>query len=254
MSSTSCVSLPKRQKSLNGRVPLRRKGRKISSGSIMIANGDRNTKALVPGEVYATHWEYSVYLAMVLPWSPSLAQNCPNMTRALFFQFIAADLPKRLIPECFSIFDPSTLKWVSGYEDGGEHVNERQYPVRWFDKEGFVGWVPGSELVGFDFLKDCEQEEIQGFGDAKREDANTCGYSSYAEMKKRAAVLGATSIPISTKLISEIAADETPIPKFTSRPAVALNAKDQCEIQSSQLTGETPKGAFIIGQGGKCIH
>lgn len=204
----------------------------------MMANGDRNTKAPVPGEVYATHWEDSVYLAMVLPWSPSLAQNCPNMTRALFFQLIAADLPKRLIPECFSILDPSTLKWASGYEDGGEHVNERQYPVRWFDKEGFVGWVPGSELVGFDFLKDCEQEEIQGFGDAKREDVNTCGYSSYAEMKKRAAVLGATSTPISTKLISEIAADETPIPKFTSRPAVALNAKEQCEIQSSQLTGE----------------
>ncbi|TLS22740.1 uncharacterized protein PpBr36_05772 [Pyricularia pennisetigena] len=57
-------------------------------------------------------------------------------------------------------------------------------------------------------------------------------------MKKRAAVLGAASTLISTKLISEIAADETPIPKFTSRPAVALNAKEQCEIQSSQLTGE----------------
>lgn len=49
-------------------------------------------------------------------------------------------------------------------------------------------------------------------------------------MKKRAAVFGATLTPISTKFISEIAADETLIPKFTSRPAVALNAKKQCKI------------------------
>lgn len=65
-------------------------------------------------------------------------------------------------------------------------------------------------------------------------------------MKKRAGVLGANSTPISTKFISEIAVNEIPIPKFASRPIIALNAKEQCEIQSSQFTGERYQKELLL--------
>lgn len=97
-----------------------------------------------------------------------------------------------------------------------------------------------------DFFKDCEQKKIQKFGNVKKKYANICGYSNYAKMKKRAAVLGAILTPISTKLVSKIAANEIPIPNFISRPIIALNAKKQYKIQSSQLIGEKHQKEFLL--------
>lgn len=246
--------MPKRQKSLNGRVPLRRKGRKISSGSTMMANGDRNTKAPVPGEVYATHWKDSVYLVMVLPWSPSLAQSCPNMTRALFLQLIAADLPKRLIPECFSILDPSTLKWASGYEDGGEHVNECQYPVRWFDKKGFVGWVPGSELVGFDFLRTANKKKYKDLETPKESTQTFADTAAMQKWKRGQPFLEPLHPNFDEARLRDCCWRDSHSEIYLPPSSCFKRQRAVWNTEFPTHWRETPKGAFIIGQGGKCVH
>ncbi|SPJ79052.1 uncharacterized protein FTOL_07443 [Fusarium torulosum] len=50
--------------------------------------------------------------------------------------------------------DPYPCGWAKGYEDGGRLVNQRHYPVMFFDgrrfhKECGVGWVPLSSLETF---------------------------------------------------------------------------------------------------------
>ncbi|KAF4454657.1 hypothetical protein F53441_2891 [Fusarium austroafricanum] len=100
----------------------------------------------VVGEVYAARYPKSryIYPVFVLPW-----------TSFDHFKWKAALL--KLTPVCYLYnkkLDQRPQGWAEGYEDGGPLVNERQYPVIYFDGKPFpdqcdVGWVPISDMKAF---------------------------------------------------------------------------------------------------------
>ncbi|KAH6982601.1 hypothetical protein EDB80DRAFT_592336, partial [Ilyonectria destructans] len=101
----------------------------------------------VVGEIYAARYPRMrfIYPVLVLPW-------------ASFGHFKWKEPLLRLTPPCYLFdrkLDPYPRGWAKGYEDGGPLVNQRQYPVIYFDGRRFpvqsdVGWVPVSSFTTFD--------------------------------------------------------------------------------------------------------
>ncbi|KAI6450503.1 hypothetical protein MCOR16_007656 [Pyricularia oryzae] len=162
----------------------------------------------VPGKMYATQFkeddENGVFGVMVLPWLPELAEKCPKAVRSHVDRLMKVQKDD-WIPDCYlTTPEPKIIGWAPDYADGGKSVPDRQYPVRWFDSGGHVGWVHGSTLLGFDFENDhCGQDKIQRFSQARMEYAKIFGYKNYADMKAKAGIPETMSRPISAGIVLE---------------------------------------------------
>lgn len=108
----------------------------------------------VPGEIYIAHWtEYKQDGVIVLPRGDAFGD--PNFADVeLAGSSLAEDTDLlHTVPECYRTC-PDTGKligWQDGYEDGGERVCDRWYPVMRFDGvPGFrkvsVDWIPVTDL------------------------------------------------------------------------------------------------------------
>lgn len=115
-------------------------------------NIDKIMKEINPGDVCVTHWQnhkgyYPIY---ILPLGKSLRM------RFLQSAILETDLVNQL-PSCFE-FDPETdeiPRWAPGFEDGGNKVHQRLYPVMFFRSSRFpqgneISFVPGSHMKPYD--------------------------------------------------------------------------------------------------------
>ncbi|KAI1329514.1 hypothetical protein F5Y16DRAFT_100696 [Xylariaceae sp. FL0255] len=56
-------------------------------------------------------------------------------------------------PECYIYKSNCIVGWKSEYEDGGPKVEEREFPVMFFDAKQHTGWVPAKDLQKFPLQK-----------------------------------------------------------------------------------------------------
>ncbi|EEU41562.1 uncharacterized protein NECHADRAFT_87755 [Fusarium vanettenii 77-13-4] len=115
-------------------------------------NIDKIMKEINPGDVCVTRWQNhrGLYPIYILPLGKSL--------RMRFMQsaILETDLVNQL-PSCFE-FDPETdeiPRWAPGFEDGGNKVHQRLYPVMFFRSSRFpqgneISFVPGSHMKPYD--------------------------------------------------------------------------------------------------------
>ncbi|KAK1754242.1 hypothetical protein QBC47DRAFT_403627 [Echria macrotheca] len=57
------------------------------------------------------------------------------------------------VPRCYD-FDQATQQirgWAPGYEDGGQWMSKREFPVLYFDGNQSFGWAPAKDLSEFNF-------------------------------------------------------------------------------------------------------
>ncbi|KAJ4317805.1 hypothetical protein N0V84_007167 [Fusarium piperis] len=113
--------------------------------SSQVVSGIMNPKA---GEIYAAYWKSSrsFYPVLILPWG---SFQHIGFKGSLLDTGLLDDTPS-----CY-ILDEETAEWAEGYEDGGDLVPKRQFPVVYFDELKFpeqssVGWVPVADLKHFD--------------------------------------------------------------------------------------------------------
>ncbi|KAI8712003.1 hypothetical protein NCS52_01465400 [Fusarium sp. LHS14.1] len=115
-------------------------------------NIDKIMKEINPGDVCVTHWQNhkGLYPIYILPLGKSLRM------RFLQSAILETDLVNQL-PSCFE-FDPETdeiPRWAPGFEDGGNKVHQRLYPVMFFRSSRFpqgneISFVPGSHMKPYD--------------------------------------------------------------------------------------------------------
>lgn len=112
----------------------------------------------IVGKMYAVHFgEHGTCGVMVLPRFPSLAKNCPKVAKDLMDKLVAIDLEKSEVPECFLTRYSTIVNWAPGFEDGGSRVEEREYPILWFDENRSIGWTRACHLVNIDFESACRE-------------------------------------------------------------------------------------------------
>ncbi|RSM07402.1 hypothetical protein CEP52_005220 [Fusarium oligoseptatum] len=105
-----------------------------------------------PGDVCVTHWQdhKGLYPIYILPLGVSERLGFRKSA------ILETDLIKQL-PACYE-FNPDTDKiprWAPGYEDGGEKVHKRLYPVMFFKGWRFpqgneISFVPASHMRPYD--------------------------------------------------------------------------------------------------------
>lgn len=104
-----------------------------------------------PGQIYLGYWEKAKksWPVLLLPTANLEDVGVPETLEDL-------KLLKEL-PPCYR-YDATTktLEWKEGFEDGGQKVAQRQFPVMVFDdglefpSESDVGWLPAHHLEVFD--------------------------------------------------------------------------------------------------------
>lgn len=73
-------------------------------------------------------------------------------------------------PKCY-VVDSETreiLGWAPGYEDGGQLVAKREFPVMYYDGRNSVGWLRAQNMTVFNFY-DLDLEKIPHFDLARDE-------------------------------------------------------------------------------------
>lgn len=104
----------------------------------------------IVGDVYSVYWEgdRQWYAGVVLSAKDPIQPDLPNL-----YQTALLDSEK---PACY-IYDSQykIIAWASGYEDGGSHVQDRQFPVLFFDRDRFpdscqTAWVNCRNFKPFD--------------------------------------------------------------------------------------------------------
>ncbi|KAK3349600.1 hypothetical protein B0T25DRAFT_519784 [Lasiosphaeria hispida] len=140
----------------------------------------------IPGNLYLGYWteENRNYPIIVLPWGA--LQNA-GMAGSLSDTGLLARAPK-----CYTI-DPATGEisgWAKGYEDGGKRVKEREFPIKYFDVAGSVGWMKAAELSQFDFDPP-NKADIPGFQSAVEQYARLQGFPSFEYMRVRSSQIAA---------------------------------------------------------------
>lgn len=143
----------------------------------------------VPGKIYLAFWRGLGRVAVIV-----LPRGCfgdPSFGEVgLDGSSLAedTDLLEKDVPECYRV-SPETRKitgWQDGYEDGGEKVRERKYPVMYFDGvDGFlkssVGWMSVGDLEEYD------PDSFAGNGDLIANYAHLRKFEKERERAKEAA-------------------------------------------------------------------
>lgn len=94
--------------------------------------------------LYVASYEGDWYPVMILPTSGDLS--------AAGMEGTLKDTPLfETLPGCYSTTG-DRITWAEGYEDGGNRVAERSYPIRWFDghEQCFVDWRLAKALYPFE--------------------------------------------------------------------------------------------------------
>ena len=102
----------------------------------------------IAGQPYITAYAGSRWVVMVLP-TDDFAKVGVRGT------FDSCTLAKK-IPRCYTRRSvDGRLGWAEGFEDGGPKVQERRFPVRYFNEEEHVEWVSAEAL------KSCDLDDLE---------------------------------------------------------------------------------------------
>ena len=137
---------------------------------------DENQNAdLIEAKIYLASWKPSrvSYVGLVLPLT-----DFYNVGLSGSFKDTGLD---SYIPKCYASQGKRITGWADGFEEGGESVLKRKYPIMYFDdsmdiplrgkwevpREKVYGWVTAKLLREFDFSnKECQM--APGYEAAKR--------------------------------------------------------------------------------------
>ncbi|KAK0707682.1 hypothetical protein B0H67DRAFT_320615 [Lasiosphaeris hirsuta] len=144
----------------------------------------------IPGSLYLGWWteENRNYPVIVLPWG---SLQAAGMNGSLYDTGLLGHVPK-----CYTI-DPATGEisgWARGYESGGKKVKEREFPIKYFDVSGSVGWMKAAELSPFDFNPP-NKSEIPGFQSAVEQYARLRGFPNFEYMRTHSNQIAAQNTP-----------------------------------------------------------
>lgn len=89
----------------------------------------------VPGELYLGYWAKNKthYAIIVFPWDDLSIAGFGGST-------LTTSALLQTVPRCYRV-DRMTQQikgWAKGYEDGGQYVNKREFPVTYFDGKRYV--------------------------------------------------------------------------------------------------------------------
>jgi hypothetical protein len=216
-----------------------------------------------PGHLYMAYWkqEKTRYVVIILPLQGELLPVCGLQGR-----MEDTDLYKKL-PQCYN-FDSITKKitgWAKGYEDGGQLVTKRQFPVSFFDKRQYdthnpvleiqqstnlrstsssLGWVKARNLTPFDF-DDPDGGSILNFDIARNHYARLNGFADYAGMveaqQRRNRSTSAANDDQMTNGANASASQQNE-PRFSfqplrATPATTLPVQSEVPLSKGQSTG-----------------
>ncbi|ORY61490.1 uncharacterized protein BCR38DRAFT_411362 [Pseudomassariella vexata] len=116
---------------------------KLSSKPRRFGDGITNPKTY---HVYFGLWTETctMYPVMILGWD----NWRPGGIKSSLFKSGLLNEPAQL-PECYIYRHDRIVDWAPGYEDGGDYVTLREFPVYYFDQGRSVGWIPASHLTKF---------------------------------------------------------------------------------------------------------
>ncbi|KAH7188092.1 uncharacterized protein B0J16DRAFT_370098 [Fusarium flagelliforme] len=105
-----------------------------------------------PGEVYTTFWSKTkeFFAILVLPWL-----NTGQLGNDLTLTVKDTGLIKE-VPFCYQYNETDgSVEWAPEYRPDGQHYNEREYPIMYFDASVFPGecrvnWVAAREFAHYD--------------------------------------------------------------------------------------------------------
>ncbi|KAF2967443.1 hypothetical protein GQX73_g6142 [Xylaria multiplex] len=140
--------------------------------------------------VYYCFWspERRVYPAMILGWDD---QKPGGLEKSLVTTGLL-DKEKSSPPSCYiykyaeGSTNAAIVGWAPGFEDGGRRVEDRKFPVMFFDKKSKVtwGWVSAKCLSKFPLYKqDPPKKRDHPFNAARRWIAKKDGFDSWEEFE-----------------------------------------------------------------------
>jgi hypothetical protein len=147
-----------------------------------------------PGKMYLGWWKREGWFAvLILPWG---SFDSVGLRGSMKESKLSKNSSK---PRCLEWHGKSIVGWQPGYEDGGDYVSQRRFPVMWFvenqespDKEDFAtlerrfGWIEAKNLRPFNEIGPDDNPPL-GYHvaeyyserlDAMREEAGHSGGSS----------------------------------------------------------------------------
>jgi hypothetical protein len=91
----------------------------------------------VAGDLYSGYWgpSHKSYALMILGWDDQKVCGLQgNLYNHGFFK--PQKNGKVVVPKCYTLTQnkKAIAGWAAGYEDGGPRVQQRQFPVLWFDE------------------------------------------------------------------------------------------------------------------------
>ncbi|KAH6692272.1 hypothetical protein F5X68DRAFT_250470 [Plectosphaerella plurivora] len=89
------------------------------------------------------------YIVMVLPWKQLPPLGGGIMAETLGHSPLLREAQRKT---CYIYDQDGIAGWMPGYEDGGQHVKKRWFPVLWFEKTlpDSYGWLRAGDLTPFD--------------------------------------------------------------------------------------------------------
>ncbi|KAI1348552.1 hypothetical protein F5Y01DRAFT_212530 [Xylaria sp. FL0043] len=139
--------------------------------------------------VYYCFWsaDRSFYPVMILGWDD---QRPGGLEHGLGYTGLL-DKKQSNVPSCYIYKDPESATnaaiagWSPGFEDGGPKVNQRKFPVMFFDEDSNVSWVSARSLSRFPLYEPApSKKEDHPFNAARRWIAKKEGFTSWEEFEK----------------------------------------------------------------------
>ncbi|KAI0811831.1 hypothetical protein GGR55DRAFT_90285 [Xylaria sp. FL0064] len=204
--------------------------------------------------VYYCFWsaDRSFYPVMILGWDD---QRPGGLEHGLGYTGLL-DKKQSNVPSCYIYKDPKSATnaaiagWSPGFEDGGPRVNQRKFPVMFFDEDSNVSWVSAKSLSRFPLYEPApSKKEDHPFNAARRWIAKKEGFASWEEFEKarqknapgtkaKPSSLELRSGSITTPLVSPITDSNNPFDDSetdTSTQSSASNITEE-ELQAMQDT------------------
>ncbi|OTA99372.1 hypothetical protein M426DRAFT_325171 [Hypoxylon sp. CI-4A] len=93
--------------------------------------------------------EGEIYPVMILGWDSQTGSGLKDTDLAKTGLLKKSSHP----PACYHYGTRKIIGWAPGFEDGGQKVRLRKFPVMFFDESQTVAWVPARDLTKFPLYK-----------------------------------------------------------------------------------------------------
>ncbi|KAI1775911.1 hypothetical protein F4818DRAFT_391438 [Hypoxylon cercidicola] len=137
--------------------------------------------------IYYGHWKVNgcksgqIYPVMILGWDEQKGSGLDNTNLHDTGLLKKTSQP----PNCYKYDSKKIIGWAPGYEDGGSKVEQRRFPVMFFDESQTVAWFPAADLFKFPLYKRKAPERPDDpFNAARRWIAEREGFETWEDREK----------------------------------------------------------------------